>query len=102
MAKARNLSCRAIYLNLNSTNLRLSPGEVSEDFHEVELKNNSKFEKLLLQRAIALETEDVAPKDAALEAAPAKAAEQVAGAGEAAPAGAGDDSDPRSRARKKT
>ena len=99
----RNLTSRAIYVPLNSgTNLRLSPGEVSGEFHEVELKNNSKLEKLRLQRAIVVETDDVAPKDAAIEAAPAKAADQVAAAGEAAPAGAGDDSDPRSRARKKT
>jgi len=98
----RNLTSRAIYVPLNSgTNLRLSPGEVSGEFHEVELKNNSKLEKLRLQRAIAVETDDVALKDAAIEAAPAKAADQVAAAGEAAPAGAGDDSDPRSRARKK-
>jgi hypothetical protein len=78
--------------------LRLSPGEVSDVVHEVELKNNAKIEKLRLQRAIAVETE-AAPADAAAEATPAKAAEA---AGDAAPAEAGDDSDSRWRARKKT
>ena len=91
----RNLTSQAIYVPLNSgTNLRLSPGEVSGEFHEVELKNNAKFEKLRLQRAIAVETDDAVPKDAA-EAIPASA-------GDAAPTGASDDSDSRSRGRKKT
>ena len=76
----RNLTSQAIYVPLNSgTNLRLSPGEVSGEFHEVELKNNAKFEKLRLQRAIAVETDDAVPKDAA-EAIPASA-------GDAAPTG---------------
>jgi hypothetical protein len=52
----RNLTSRHLIVPLNSgTNLRLSPGEVSDDVHDVELKENSKIEKLLRQRAIAVE-----------------------------------------------
>jgi len=88
----RNLTSRAIYVPLNSgTNLRLSPGEVSVALHEVELKNNSKIERLRLQRDIAVEAREAAPKDAA-----------AADAGDAGPAGAGDESDSRARTRKKT
>jgi hypothetical protein len=43
--------------------LRLSPGAVSGDLNDVELKNNSKIDKLRGKRAIALETRT--PTDAA-------------------------------------
>ena len=51
----RNLSARSLFIPLNSgTNLRLSPGEVAQQIPDVELKDNSKIEKLLSQRAIAV------------------------------------------------
>jgi len=50
-----NLSSRAVFIPLNSgTNLRLSPGEVSAHVPDVELQGNSKIEKLLSQRTIAV------------------------------------------------
>ncbi len=52
----RNLTPRPIFVPLNSgTNLRLSPGEISAVFHDVELKANPKIDKLLCQRAITVE-----------------------------------------------
>jgi hypothetical protein len=55
----RNLTSRSLIVPLNSgTNLRLSPGEVSYEVHAVELKENSKIEKLLRQRAIAVESRE--------------------------------------------
>jgi hypothetical protein len=52
----KNLTSRSLFVPLNSgTNLRLSPGEVSEEVHAMELKENSKIEKLKRQRAIAIE-----------------------------------------------
>jgi len=66
---------------LNSgTNLRLSPGEVSDDVHDVELKENSKIEKLLRQRAIAVEP-------CVVEAGGAKAGKTAGAEGEAGTAG---------------
>jgi hypothetical protein len=51
----KNLSSRPIYVPLNSgANLRLSPGEIAENVHDVELKDNSKIEKLRNQRIIAV------------------------------------------------
>jgi hypothetical protein len=67
----RNLTPRPIFVPLNSgTNLRLSSGEVSDDVHDVELKNNAKVDKLLLQRAIAIESQakDAAERKAARSA----------------------------------
>ena len=56
MVAIRNLTSMPLIVPLNSgTNLRLSPGEVSDDVHDVGLKENSKIEKLLRQRAIAVE-----------------------------------------------
>jgi hypothetical protein len=52
----KNLSERPLIVPLNSgTHLRLSPGEVLHDVHDVELKDNAKITKLLQQRAIAVE-----------------------------------------------
>ena len=62
---------------LNSgTNLRLSAGEVSDKFHDVELTNNPKIEKLRLQRSIAIETQSTESIDApaSTDAAPAETA----------------------------
>jgi hypothetical protein len=51
----KNLTSRPLIVPLNSgTNLRLSPGEVSDDIEDVEVKANSKTEKLLRQRAIVV------------------------------------------------
>jgi len=64
----RNLTPRPVIVPLNSgTNLRLSPGEVSGDVQDVELKENPKVDKLLHRRAIAVEPrteEAAAPADA--------------------------------------
>ena len=55
----RNLTSRSLIVPLNSgTNLRLSPGEVSAEVHAVELKENSKIEKLKARRAIAVESRE--------------------------------------------
>jgi len=52
----RNLSSTPVFIPLNSgTNLRLSPGEVADQIPDVELQGNSKIEKLLSQRTIAVE-----------------------------------------------
>jgi hypothetical protein len=52
----RNLTSRPIFVPLNSgTNLRLSAGAVSDYVHEVEVKDNSKVDKLQRLRAIAVE-----------------------------------------------
>ena len=49
----RNLSSRPLTIPLNSgANLRLAPGEVSQKILDVEVKDNSKIDKLLSQRAI--------------------------------------------------
>ena len=50
-----NLTSRPLIVALNSgASLRLSPGEVADKVPDVELKNNSKIEKLVGQRAIAV------------------------------------------------
>jgi hypothetical protein len=60
----KNLTQRPIFVSLNSgTELRLSPREVAADIHDVELKDNAKVEKLLRQRAIAVERGDDTPGD---------------------------------------
>jgi hypothetical protein len=52
----KNLTSRPVIVSLNSgTHLRLSPGEVVHDVHDVELKDNAKVNKLVQQRAIAVE-----------------------------------------------
>ncbi len=52
----KNLTSRPLFVSLNSgTNLRLSAGEVAGPVPDVELKNNSKIDKLISQRAIAVE-----------------------------------------------
>lgn len=52
----KNLTARSLFVPLNSgTNLRLSSGEVAGPVPDVELKNNSKIDKLIAQRAIAVE-----------------------------------------------
>jgi hypothetical protein len=52
----KNLTARPIFVALNSgTNLRLSAGEVADQVPDVELKSNSKIDKLISQRAIAVE-----------------------------------------------
>ena len=52
----KNLSSRPVIVPLNSgTHLRLSPGETLHDVHDVEMKDNAKINKLLQQRAIAVE-----------------------------------------------
>jgi len=54
----KNLTARPLFVSLNSgTNLRLSSGEVAGQVPDVELKNNSKIEKLISQRAIAVESQ---------------------------------------------
>jgi hypothetical protein len=63
----RNLTLRPVIVPLNSgTNLRLSPGQVSVDVPDVELKENPKVDKLLVRRAIAVEPrrEATTPADA--------------------------------------
>jgi len=63
-AAIKNLTDMPIYVALNSgTGLRLSPGEVASDIHDVELKDNAKVEKLLQRQAISVEHEDEAPAD---------------------------------------
>ena len=50
-----NLTSRPLIVALNSgASLRLSPGEVADKVPDVELKNNSKIEKLVGQRAITV------------------------------------------------
>ena len=50
-----NLTSRPLLIALNSgSSLRLSPGEVADKVPDVELKNNSKIDKLVGQRAIAV------------------------------------------------
>ncbi|MER2624877.1 MAG: hypothetical protein ABTS22_13185 [Accumulibacter sp.] len=52
----RNLTSRPIFVSLNSgTSLRLSASEVASQVPDVELKNNAKIDKLIAQRAIAVE-----------------------------------------------
>jgi hypothetical protein len=54
----RNLTLRPIIVPLNSgTNLRLSPGGVSGDIADVELKDNGKIDKLLQQRAVVVQSQ---------------------------------------------
>jgi hypothetical protein len=49
----KNLTLWPLIIPLNSgTNLRLSPGEVSHEIDDVEIRGNPKTEKLLRQRAI--------------------------------------------------
>jgi hypothetical protein len=58
MSAIKNLTSRPIFVPLNSgTNLRLSPGKSATGVSDIELKGNAKVEKLLGQRAIAVEAE---------------------------------------------
>jgi hypothetical protein len=53
-----NLILRPVIVPLNGgTNLRLSPGEASRDIPDVELKDNSKIDKLVRQLAIAVRSQ---------------------------------------------
>ena len=64
----RNLTPRHMLIRMNSGyHLRLSPGAVSGDLNELELKNNFIIDKLRGKRAIAIETRT--PTDAATSAA---------------------------------
>jgi hypothetical protein len=61
----KNLTLRPIIVPLNSgTNLRLSPGETARDIPDVELKDNTKIDKLLSQHIIAVQAETEAEKPA--------------------------------------
>lgn len=52
----KNLTARPLFVSLNSgMSLRLSSGEIAGPVPDVELKNNSKIDKLISQRAIAVE-----------------------------------------------
>ena len=58
-----NLTSRPLLIALNSgASLRLSPGEVADKVPDVELKNNSKIDKLVGQRAIAVARPAGAPE----------------------------------------
>jgi len=69
----RNLTSNPIHLRLNSgPYLRLSPGAVSESLPAVEVLNNDKVDKLVGQRAIAVEQQPEAAESRA-EAAESRA-----------------------------
>ncbi|MEI9971336.1 MAG: hypothetical protein WDO73_04365, partial [Ignavibacteriota bacterium] len=81
-AAIKNLTLRPVFVPLNSgTNVRLSPGGTASNIDEVELRDNSKFNKLVSQRAIAVDKGE-APKAAKpAEAAPARARKKDDSAG---------------------
>jgi len=65
----KNLSSRPIFVPLNSgANIRLSPGEVAEKIPDVELKDNTKVDKLVSQRTIAVAKQERTEEKAASEA----------------------------------
>ena len=66
----KNTTLRHINLELNSVTLRLSSGEVANQIPDVELKNNSKIDKLISQRAIAVEPQAEGGEAYAAEPAP--------------------------------
>ncbi len=74
--KIKNLAPRSILLPLNSgITLRLSPGEVTGELNDAEIKENPKVQKMQGQRSISVEQLD--DKSAAKKR---KAAEAEAGA----------------------
>jgi|ERR1035438_5855612 hypothetical protein len=73
------------FIGLNSgVNLRLSPGAVSAEIEDVELKDNPKIARLLARRAITLESRPAAAGDAAGAAGTQTTASQT-GPGSSAP-----------------
>jgi hypothetical protein len=59
-----NLSSRPVIVSLNSgEHLRLSPGEISGEIRDVEMKDNAKIDKLKQQRVIAVERQGDAAAD---------------------------------------
>lgn len=59
-----NLSSRPVIVSLNSgEHLRLSPGEISGEIRDVEMKDNAKIDKLKQQRVIAVDQQGDAAAD---------------------------------------
>ena len=77
--------------------VRLSPGQFSDDLHEVEVTGNAKLEKLLRQRVVDVVTVGAATRETVTEEAPKAAAE---GASKTA-AEEHDEADSRARSRKR-
>jgi hypothetical protein len=83
----RNLSSRPLYVTLqNGQSVRLAPGGSSPSVHEVQVNGNATIDKLVKRRIVAI--------DAKAEKAESTGTPKVGSAG------AADDSEARTRARK--
>jgi|tagenome__1003787_1003787.scaffolds.fasta_scaffold20530816_2 hypothetical protein len=62
------LTTGPVTIPLNSGNtVRLSPGQISDELHEVEVAGNAKVEKLRQRRVVEVVTDDSAPANASGE-----------------------------------
>ena len=63
----KNLTPRPFYVQLHcGENLRLQPGRFSRAVDEVEVKGNTRIDKLLSQRFLTLESAPASPEDQAV------------------------------------